>query len=87
MSHMRAFVVEQFCNVIVVDSQPKSAQPVKTMSGPAKRISEPVKTILGKLFEIQAVSWMLKFSGDFMRFAGLKVASEQLFNNHNFFQP
>ncbi len=80
MSHMRAFVVEQFCNVIVVDSQPKSAQPVKTMS-------EPVKTILGKLFEVQAVSWMLKFSGDFMRFAGLKVASEQLFNNHNFFQP
>jgi hypothetical protein len=36
-------------------------------------MSGPVKLVLGQLFEVQAITWILKFSGDFYRFAKITV--------------
>jgi len=38
-----------------------------------KEMSEPVKQVLEQLFEVQAIVWIMKHSGDFFRFAGIKV--------------
>ena len=40
-----------------------------------KKMSEPVKQVLGQLFEVQAIVWILRHAGDFYRFANLKVFS------------
>jgi hypothetical protein len=39
-----------------------------------KTMSEPVKQVLKQLFEIEAITWILKQAGDFYRFADLKVS-------------
>ena len=69
MAHIRAFVIEQFANVLV---KPDQISDLK-FTQPIHKISEPVKLILTQLFQIQAIFWILKFGGDFVRHAGLKV--------------
>ena len=57
LSHIRAFVIEQYADVLMTN----------------ERMSQPIKNILTQLFQILAISWMMKFSGDFMRHSQLKV--------------
>ena len=77
MSHIRAFVVEQFANVLITPDPISEPSRLK-FTQPIKPISEPVKQILLQLFQVQAIFWILKYGGDFVRHAGLKVSHESL---------
>ena len=75
MSHIRAFVIEQFANVLISPGPISEPSKLK-FTQPIQSISEPVKQILLQLFQVQAIFWILKYGGDFVRHAALKVSHE-----------
>ena len=77
MSHIRAFVIEQFANVLI-KPDPISEPSKLKFTQPIQSISEPVKQILTQLFQVQAIFWILKYGGDFVRHARLKVSHKSI---------